>query len=124
MVIVDTSVWIDSFRSSDPQLRDWMNEDLLLQHPFVTAEVAMGSFGSNEARDRTIDFLGGFAQLPVAQPDDFHCFVGEHSLYGTGLGFADAHLLLACRNHPLARLATRDKRLANAAERLAIEIVG
>lgn len=120
MVIVDTSIWVDSFRSANPTLRDWLYNDLVLQHPFVTAEIGMGSFASSEARGRTVDFLGGIAQVPVAEAVRFHRFVSENSLFGTGLGFADAHLLLACRDYPAARLATRDKRLAMQAERLEI----
>jgi predicted nucleic acid-binding protein len=120
MVIVDTSIWVDSMRSRDDRLGDWMAADLILQHPFVTAEISMGSFPSTAVRTRTIDLLGSFEQIEIAGPQVFHSFVAEHSLYGTGIGFADAHLLHTCFANPNARLATRDKRLAEQAERLGL----
>jgi predicted nucleic acid-binding protein len=118
MVIVDTSIWVNSMRSRDDRLGDWMAADLILQHPFVTAEISMGSFPSLADRRRTIDLLDSFEQIEIADTDVFHDFVAKHGLYGTGIGFADAHLLHACLDNPSARLVTRDKRLAEQAERL------
>ena len=120
MVIVDTSIWVDSMRSRDDRLGTWMAADLVLQHPFVTAEISMGSFPSLADRTRTVDLLDSFEQIEVAGIHVFHAFVAEHSLYGTGVGFADAHLLHACSANPGARLVTRDKRLAEQAGRLGL----
>jgi predicted nucleic acid-binding protein len=123
MVIVDTSIWVDSMRARDDRLGDWMAADLILQHPFVTAEISMGSFPSLAHRTRTIDLLESFEQLEIAEMPVFHAFVAEHALYGTGLGFADAHVLHACISNPNARLVTRDKRLAVEARRLEVGLV-
>ena len=123
MVIVDTSIWVDSLRTGDARLGEWMAADRLLQHPFVTAEIGMGSFRSASDRGRVIDLLDSFAQIPIADSQSLHDFVAENALYGTGIGFADAHLLHACRTNPSARLATRDKRLARQAERMGIEFI-
>ena len=123
MVIVDTSVWVDSMRARDDQLGGWMTSDLVLQHPFVTAEIGMGSFRSAGERARMIDLLDSFEQIRIADVRAFHAFVAENALYGTGIGFADAHLLLACVRDPAAQLATRDRRLARQGERLGIEII-
>lgn len=122
MVIVDTSIWVDSLRTLDHRLGGWMSADLLLQHPFVTAEIGMGSFRSVSDRSKLIDLLESFAQIEVPDDRQFHGFVAEKRLFGTGIGFADAHLLYACTVNPLAQLATRDKRLTEQAERLGIEL--
>lgn len=123
MVIIDTSIWVDSIRVRDERLEGWMAGDLVLQHPFVTAEFGMGSFRSANDRAHAIDLLESFEQLVVADSRSFHDFVAEHVLFGTGIGFADVHLLHACKSNPAARLATRDKRLAAQAERLEIKTV-
>lgn len=120
MVIVDTSIWVNSMRRRDHRLADWMAADLILQHPFVTAEISMGSFPSLADRSRTIDLLDSFEQTEIAAPGAFHEFAGMHGLYGTGIGFADAHLLHACLANPGARLVTLDKRLAEQAQRLGL----
>ena len=118
MVIVDTSIWVNSLRSRDDRLGDWMAADLIFQHPFVTAEISMGSFPSLADRRRTIDLLDSFEQIGIADAQVFHDFVAKQGLFGTGIGFADAHLLHACLANPGARLVTRDKRLAVQAKRL------
>lgn len=123
MVIVDTSIWVDFLRSSDSRLSELIASDLVLQHPFVTAEVGMGSFRSIHDRVKTIELLDAFEQAQIAEWNDFHQFVSSHCLYGTGIGFADAHLLMACKNAASIQLATRDRKLANQAERLEICLI-
>jgi predicted nucleic acid-binding protein len=123
VVIVDTSVWIDFMRSGDAQVRNWMTADLILQHPFVTAELGMGSFCSVEERNRVVDLLESFEQIDLPDNQTFHCFVSEMMLFGTGIGFADAHLLHACHANPTAYLATRDKRLIEQAVRLGFRLI-
>lgn len=120
MVIVDTSIWVNSMRSRDDRLADWMAADLILQHPFVTAEIGMGSFPSRADRSRMIDLLDSFEQTGIADAKEFHDLVARHNLFGTGIGFADAHLIHACFANPGVRLVTRDKRLAEQAERLGL----
>jgi len=44
--------------------------------------------------------------------------IEEHSLFGRGIGYIDAHLLAAMRLTPGARLWTRDKRLSAVAANL------
>jgi predicted nucleic acid-binding protein len=123
MVIVDTSVWVDSMRTRDDRLNGWIIGEEILQHPFVTAEISMGSFVSANDRFRTVDLLESFEQLEIADARRFHEFVAERALFGTGVGFADAHLLLACIDHPTARFVTKDRRLIGQAQRLEIEMV-
>ena len=120
MVVVDTSVWVESVRTGSDRLNEWITSDQILQHPFVIAEFSMGSFSSPEDRTRAIDLLESFELLEVADDSAFHRFVTENRLFGVGIGFADAHLLHACKSRPGTLLATLDKRLAREAERLSI----
>lgn len=120
MVIIDTSVWVDSMRLRDERVSTWIAADQILQHPFVTAEIGMGSFRSAVARSHMIDLLESFDQIQIVTDQDFHTFVATNELFGTGIGFADAHLLQACVTHPNAPLVTRDNRLVKQAERLGI----
>lgn len=47
-------------------------------------------------------------------------FIERNRLFGSGLGYIDAHLLAAVRLSPGTALWTFDKRLASAAARLGI----
>lgn len=122
MVIVDTSVWVEFLRSRDDRLRQWIAADLVLQHPFVTAEIGMGSFRSAAERADVLELLDGLARIPLPDGRALSAFVGEQALFGTGIGFVDAHLLHACAAFPEARLVTRDARLARQAERLGFSV--
>ena len=123
MVIVDTSVWVDFLRQGDDRLNSWISADLVLQHPFVTAEIGMGSFRNSDDRTNVVDLLNSFLQVEACDCAEFHRFVGDNRLFGTGIGFADAHLLHACLQKPSKRLATRDRRLADQARAIGIEVV-
>jgi predicted nucleic acid-binding protein len=123
MVIVDTSVWVDFLRAGDGRLGEWITSDQILQHPYVTAEIGMGSFRSVHERSRVIDLLESFEQVKIADDRTFHGFVSANTLFGTGIGFADAQLIYSCTINPDARLVTRDKRLAEQAQRLEIQLI-
>jgi predicted nucleic acid-binding protein len=51
-----------------------------------------------------------------------HPFVDWHRLFGSGIGYVDAHLLAAVRLTAGAALWTRDRRLGRAADRLGLAI--
>ena len=118
VVLVDSSIWIDYFRQGDERLAGLLAADAVIQHPYVTAEIGMGSFRSLADRTRTLDFLESFTQTRLPSEGELSRFVGEHALFGTGLGFPDASLLLATRSVSGASLWTRDKKLANEAARM------
>lgn len=86
-------------------------------HPGVIGEIAMGSL-----RQRGW-FLGAMANLPrvdVATDSEVLGFVDRHRLFGTGIGWIDAHLLASVQLTSDALLWTRDRRLRTAAERLGL----
>jgi predicted nucleic acid-binding protein len=113
VILVDTSVWIDHLRQSDPHLVDLLNGSLVLVHPFVVGELALGNL-----RDRDVlGILGTMPQAIVAAPDEVLQFIAVHRLAGLGIGYVDAHLLASVRLMPGTALWTRDKRLSAAAAR-------
>lgn len=113
MILADTSIWIDHFCHSDPELRRIIEADALSCHPFVIGELALGSL-----RDRTsvLAFLAAQRQAAVATHDEIMTMIEQHGLFGMGIGYTDAHLLASVLlDH--GALWTRDKRLKAAAEK-------
>lgn len=115
MILVDTSIWIDHLRAADEQLSALLNQGVVLGHPFVVGELALGNLVNRQA------VLGALLALPQAVQatgaEVLH-IVGEMRLFGSGIGYTDAHLLAAVRLTPGSTLWTRDKRLKSVAVRL------
>jgi predicted nucleic acid-binding protein len=116
VIVVDTSIWIDHLRSADPRVSELVIEGVLLQHPFVTGEIAVGSLPNGA---RTIRALRGLPLIEPVSDDDFHVFMEDTILHGTGLGFVDIHLLAATAKAE-ASLWTRDRRIWEQANRLGL----
>jgi predicted nucleic acid-binding protein len=114
MIIVDTSIWIDHLRSNDAELARLLGRSIVLAHPFIIGEVALGHL---KRRSAVIDALAGLPSANVATDLEVLLLIESANLIGTGVGYLDAHLLAAAKLSS-ALLWTRDKRLALAAERL------
>jgi predicted nucleic acid-binding protein len=117
VILVDTSVWIDHLRQTDSQLVSALHDGLVLAHPFVIGELALGNL-----RNR-VTILAALRELPVApvaSEDEVLHFIDSHALHGAGIGYIDAHLLAAARLMPGSALWTRDKRLLRESERLGL----
>jgi predicted nucleic acid-binding protein len=119
MILADTSVWIDHFRQSDPKLFDLLERDLVLMHPFVLGELAMGNLKDRELALARLSLLRA---TPVASPNEVLALVENRRLCGCGIGYIDAHLLAATLVADIAdlKLWTRDRRLQAAAEGLGV----
>lgn len=119
MILVDTSVWVLHLRQGAAELAGRLEAGLVLGHPLVTGELAMGNL-----RDRAI-VLSALASLPqtvVATHDEVMAFIEREALHGRGVGYVDACLLAATRLTPNARLWTLDRRLAEVALDLAVAL--
>ncbi len=76
----------------------------------------MGAIGD---RDTLLRFLRRMPQSVTAQHEELIDFVRTNKLYGRGIGFVDAHLLLATRMTTGARLWSNDKNLIATAKQFA-----
>lgn len=119
MIAVDTSIWVDHFRKRSETLATLLVGGQVMQHPFVTGELAMGSL-----RDwhNTIDDLNALPRLAVVDDEDFYGFIAQNRLAGSGVGFVDVHLMAAAQSAG-ARIWTRDARMASHAAALGLAFV-
>jgi hypothetical protein len=117
VILADTSVWVDHFRSGDDQLRKELTGRRILMHPFIVAELSLGSLRD---RTKTLAFLDLLPQARVAQLSEVRQMIEARSLYSRGIGLTDAHLIASIFLNPSTLLWTKDKRLRGIAEALGI----
>jgi predicted nucleic acid-binding protein len=117
VILADTSVWIDHFRSGDPELGRMLEDGRVITHHFVIGELALGNIRS---RDAILEMIRDLRRAQAADEDEVLIFIDRHRLFGMGIGYVDAHLLASARLTPDARLWTRDKRLRAVAESLSL----
>ncbi|MBL8201725.1 MAG: PIN domain-containing protein [Chromatiales bacterium] len=116
LVLVDTAVWVDHLRGSDPVLISLLEEGRVSVHPFVVGEIACGNLTQRAA---VLESMQALLMLPVVRHLDVLNFVEEERLAGSGLGWIDVHLL-ASASAADEPLLTRDRRLRAAAEKLGL----
>jgi predicted nucleic acid-binding protein len=117
VILVDTSVWVDHLRHGDARLAALLEHQTVLAHPQVIAELALGQL---RHRDAVLSELMELPRATVASDDEVLRLIERETLYGSGLGYVDAHLLAATRLTPGALIWTRDRRLLSAAEKLSL----
>lgn len=117
MIVVDSSVWIDHLRTSEPRLVVGLLDGTIIQHPFVTVELSLGSLSR---RNEFIPMLGRLPQADIVENAVLLQFIETHEVFGTGIGLVDVHLLASVAEYEGARLWTSDKRLFVQAERLGL----
>ncbi|MCW2778083.1 MAG: type toxin-antitoxin system VapC family toxin [Frankiales bacterium] len=117
MILVDTSVWVDHLRQGVPELAALLDGQEVLVHPYVVGELVLGGLG----RQREVVAL--LQELPapvVAESAEVLALVEHEALWGRGIGYVDAALLASARLTTGARLWSRDRRLAAAADALGV----
>jgi predicted nucleic acid-binding protein len=121
LILADTSIWIDHFRSGnrsiDKELWKHLNQCQIVIHPAIIAELALGSL---QKRSKTLALLDLLPQVQVAQPSEVRRMIEARRLYTLGIGLTDAHLIASVFINSSTLLWTRDKRLRKAAECLGI----
>jgi len=115
VILVDSSIWIDHFRHGDLDLTKIIGDDLLLCHPFVIGELALGSLRD---RDAVLAFLAAQREAIVATHAEVMTIIDRYSVFSMGIGYTDAHLLTSTLLDRRSSLWTRDKRLAAAAQKV------
>ena len=110
MILVDTSVWVDHFRNNNARLVELLADEQVLIHPFIIGELSLGSLRN---RSEIIGLLSELPLAPVAEHGEVMAMIHKHKLFGTGIGWVDAHLIAsALLAH--ARLLSNDKALLQA----------
>ncbi|MEZ5691586.1 MAG: hypothetical protein R3D71_07975 [Rickettsiales bacterium] len=109
MVLVDTSVWIDHFRSSNNELQSLLNECQVLSHNFIIGELSLGNF---KKRNAILEYLNDFPKAIHAEDSEVANFIKKNKLFGRGIGYIDAHLL-ASAIITETHIWTNDKKLRN-----------
>jgi len=113
---VDSSIWIDHFRSPNPELMLLLDEDRIWCHPAVIGEVACGNLADREGK---LTLMMNLDRVPVANHLEVLEFLDLHKLMGRGIGYIDMQLLASAAMQP-GLLWTRDRRLKRAAEGLGL----
>ena len=119
MILADTSVWVDHLRASDKALAALLEAGMVLAHPFVIGELALGNL---RQREIVLKALADLPQARVAMDAEVLHFIERHALSGRGIGYIDAHLLAAVKLTAGAELWTNDKRLHGVAVQLGLAI--
>jgi predicted nucleic acid-binding protein len=116
MILADSSIWIDHFRSKNSRLVALVWQRLLFCHPAVVGEIACGNIAD---RDENLQLMQNLLQAPIAKDSDVLLFIGAHKLMGRGVGYIDMQLL-ASAAIVQGKLWTRDRRLKETAEGLGL----
>ena len=115
-VLVDTSIWVNHFRSSNSHLEHLLENTEVVCHPLVIGELACGNLKN---RKEILSLLGA---LPVATEVDYEEaieFIELNKLMGKNIGFIDVMLLASSRLASLP-IWTTDGKLKEAANTLGI----
>jgi hypothetical protein len=117
MILADTTIWIDHFRSENREMRSQLEKRNVVIHPFIIGELALGSLRD---REQTLAWLDLLPQVRVAQLSEVRQMIEARSLYSRGIGLTDAHLIASIFIHPPTKLWTKDKRLSTLADDLEV----
>lgn len=113
MIVADTSVWIDHFRSGSNDLQNALSHGEIMIHPWIVAELALGSLRD---RTKTLAMLDLLPQMRAATMNEVRHLIEARRLYNLGVGLTDTHLLASVFLQPPTLLWTRDKQLRRVAE--------
>jgi len=117
LILADTSVWIDHLRSGDKEVRRQLEQGQIVIHPFIIAELALGSL---RERAKTLALLDLLPQVRLARLSELRLMIEARRLYNLGIGLTDAHLIASVLIDAPTLLWTRDQRLRKVAEALGI----
>lgn len=87
----------------DEVLAGLLVDSRVLSHPLVVGEVFLGHL---RQRNLVLDAMKGLPWATIANDDEVLHFIARHSLFGSGIGYVDAHLLAATKMTDDARIWT------------------
>jgi predicted nucleic acid-binding protein len=119
MILADTSIWVDHLRGRNPEMEKRLGRGQILMHPFIVAEIALGSLHD---RRKKLDDMEALLEVKVARLNEVRHMIETHALYSKGIGLIDAHLIASCLITPGTQLWTLDGALERTAKALGIAV--
>jgi predicted nucleic acid-binding protein len=116
LILADSSIWIDHFRSPNLELMLLLDGEQIWCHPAVIGELACGNLADRAGK---LTLMRNLDRAPVADHLEVLGFLDTHRLMGRGIGYIDVQLLTSAAMQP-GLLWTRDRRLKQAAESLGL----
>lgn len=117
MILADSSIWVDHFRAGDAHLQALLDGEEVIIHPFVIGELSLGHI---PRYDDVMVMLGDLPNIVKADDNEVRHMIRSKTLFGTGIGYVDAHLLASVFLSAGHALWTRDKKLHKMAHSLGI----
>jgi predicted nucleic acid-binding protein len=94
MILVDTTVWVSHLRAGDEALARRLDVGVVLVHPFVIVELAVGNL---RQREIVLDALSDLPRADTATEAEVLRFIDRHALFGRRIGYVNVHLLAAAQ---------------------------
>lgn len=116
MVLVDTSVWIEHFRSGHTEFAELLNKAQVACHPYVVGELACGGLKN---RTQILSLLQSLPMAMLAEHAEVLQFIENHKIMNRGFGYIDVHLLASTIMTGIP-LWTFDKRLDHISTELGV----
>lgn len=114
--LVDTSVWIDFFRSGNSKLDHLLEEGNIILHPFIFGELVCGNFKN---RETVLSLLENLPCCKPAQHNEVVHFIESNQFFGRGAGWIDFHLLVAAKLNNL-EIFSLDKKLQSLSREIGV----
>jgi predicted nucleic acid-binding protein len=118
VILVDTSVWVDHLRSGDQRLSKLLDDGQVATHPFVIGELALGQLKRREA---IMEMLDDLPKAAIATDLEVLGLIERDALFGSGIGYVDAHLLASAKLTPGVLIWTRDKHMSQIANKHGVD---
>jgi len=83
-------------------------ENRLRSHPMIIGELAIGGMAN---RFMHLNLMANIVVDALATHDEVLNFVDQETIYGVGIGWIDAHLIVSTVMNPNLVFWTRDKRI-------------
>ena len=100
-----------------PELGTLIANDQLCIHPFLIAELALGSLPD---RRKILVYLDQLISIRPVRLEDVRHMIEDRGLASKGIGLTDAHLIGSCLTTPGTQRWTLDGKLGKVAESLSI----
>jgi hypothetical protein len=99
------------------ELNTLITNDQLCIHPFLIAELALGTLPE---RRKTLEYLDQLISIRPVPLGDVRQMIEARGLASKGIGLTDAHLIASCLATPGTQIWTLDGKLGKVAESLSI----